>query len=65
MNAPEAAPVPAHVQETTMRSDAPPPSWYEPPAPIEDDELETLAEDEPLVIAAGVVTWRSIASLGA
>jgi hypothetical protein len=44
-----------------MWNDSPPPSWYEPPDEIEDDEPETVFEDEPLVISAGVVTWRSIA----
>ena len=40
-----------------MRSDSPPPSWYEPPDLIEDDEDEVPAEPEPLVISAGIVVW--------
>jgi hypothetical protein len=41
-------------------NDSPPPSWYEPADDFEDDEPEILADDEPLTISAGIVSWRSI-----
>jgi hypothetical protein len=40
------------------RSDSPPPSWYEPPDLIEDDDPEDVAADEPLTVIAGLVWWR-------
>ena len=48
-----------------MRSDSPPPSWYEPrwtsyeDWELEDDTDDAPAEPEPLVIANGVVIWTA------
>ena len=40
-------------------NDSPPPSWYEPPDPIETDELEDVTHED-LVIGASVVWWSRL-----
>jgi hypothetical protein len=42
------------------RSDTPPPSWYEPPDPIEDEEPEPDWPDEALHVLADCIVWQCI-----
>jgi hypothetical protein len=42
-----------------MRSDSPPPEWYEPPDVLDDDEPVDEPEPELLVIRNGAVSWTA------
>ena len=45
-----------------MRSDSPPPSWFQPRDLINDEDTEHVVQDKPLTKVDGIVWWRRLDS---